>query len=292
MVIITISTVGYTEVHPQGPVGRLFTSGLIVIGVATMLYGFGVFAETLADNSFGRYRRERQLKRDLDGLSDHFIICGYGRIGTQIVAEFEQHATPYVVIDQTEEALERIRAENHLHIEGDASKEEILRQAGIERAHGLISAVDSDERAVYIVLAARALNPNLYIVARAGRPESIRRLELAGATRTISPYLMAGHRMAELAIRPAMVDVLDTLHHGEGGIGVEEMVVSPETKAVGKSLEEVGLLAGNTAKVLAVRRRDGNVNVNPAASMRLEEGDLVIALGTEDQLFASASLLR
>src|SRR6266516_1891061 len=278
MVIITISTVGYTEVHPQGPVGRLFTSGLIVIGVATMLYGFGVFAETLADNSFGRYRRERQLKRDLDGRSDHFIICGYGRIGTQIVAEFEQHATPYVVIDQTEEALERIRAENHLHIEGDASKEEILRQAGIERAHGLISAVDSDERAVYIVLAARALNPNLYIVARAGRPESIRRLELAGATRTISPYLMAGHRMAELAIRPAMVDVLDTLHHGEGGIGVEEMVVSPETKAVGKSLEEVGLLAGNTAKVLAVRRRDGNVNVNPAASMRLEEGDLGISL--------------
>src|SRR6266568_6113431 len=292
MVIITISTVGYTEVHPQGPVGRLFTSGLIVIGVATMLYGFGVFAETLADNSFGRYRRERQLKRDLDGLSDHFIICGYGRIGTQIVAEFEQHATPYVVIDQTEEALERIRAENHLHIEGDASKEEILRQAGIERAHGLISAVDSDERAVYIVLAARALNPNLYIVARAGRPESIRRLELAGATRTISPYRMAGHRMAELAIRPAMVDVLDTLHHGEGGIGVEEMVVSPETKAVGKSLEEVGLLAGNTAKVLAVRRRDGNVNVNPPASARLEEGDLVIALGTEDQLFESASKLR
>src|SRR6266700_1235709 len=292
MVIITISTVGYTEVHPQGPVGRLFTSGLIVIGVATMLYGFGVFAETLADNSFGRYRRERQLKRDLDGLSDHFIICGYGRIGTQIVAEFEQHATPYVVIDQTEEALERIRAENHLHIEGDASKEEILRQAGIERAHGLISAVDSDERAVYIVLAARALNPNLYLVARAGRPESIRRLELAGATRTISPYLMAGHRMAELAIRPAMVDVLDTLHHGEGGIGVEEMVIISGTKAEGQTLEEAGLLTPDAAKVLAVRRRDGNVNVNPAASMRLEEGDLVIALGTEDQLFASASLLR
>ncbi len=292
MVIITISTVGYTEVHPQGHAGRLFTSGLIVVGVATMLYGFGVFAETLADNAFGRYRKERQLQRELDRLSDHFIICGYGRIGTQIVAEFEQHATAYVVIDQTEEALERIRAENHLHIEGDASKEEILKQAGIERARGLISAVDSDERAVYIVLAARALNPNLYIVARAGRPESIRRLELAGASRTISPYLMAGHRMAELAIRPAMVDVLDTLHHGEAGIGVEEMVVSPETKAVGKTLEEVGLLAGNTAKVLAVRRRDGNVNVNPAASIRLEEGDLVIALGTEDQLFASASLLR
>src|SRR5437667_937990 len=292
MVIITISTVGYTEVHPQSQAGRLFTSGLIVVGVATMLYGFGVFAETLADNAFGRYRRERRLQRDLDHLRDHYIICGYGRIGTQIVAEFEDHKVPYVVIDQTEEAVERIRAEGRLHIEGDASKEEILKQAGIERAKGLISAVDSDERAVYIVLAARAFNPSLYIVARAGRRESIPRLELAGPTRTISPYLMAGHRMAELAMRPAMVDVLDTLHHAEAGIGVEELVVSPATAAEGKTLEEAGLLRPNAAKVLAVRKRDGSVNVNPPANARLDDGDLVIALGTEDQLFASASLLR
>jgi len=292
MVIITISTVGYTEVHPQGAAGRLFTSGLIVVGVGTMLYGFGVFAETLADNAFGRYRRERQLQRELNQLRDHFIICGYGRIGTQVVAEFEDHKVYYVVIDQTEEALERIRAEGRLHIEGDASKEEILKQAGIERARGLISAVDSDERAVYIVLAARALNPNLYIVARAGRPDSIRRLELAGATRTISPYVMAGHRMAELAIRPAMVDVLDSLHHAEAGIGVEEMVVSPGTPAVGKTLDEIGLFGPDTARVLALRRRDGTLHVNPNGSQRLEDGDLVIALGTEDQLFASASKLR
>ena len=292
MVIITISTVGYTEVHPQGWPGRLFTSGLIVVGVGTMLYGFGVFAETLADNAFGRYRRERQLQRDLEALRDHFIICGYGRIGTQVVAEFEAHRVPYVVIDQTDEALDRIRAEGRLHIAGDASKEEILKQAGIERARGLISAVDSDERAVYIVLAARAFNPNLYIVARAGRPDSIRRLELAGATRTISPYVMAGHRMAELAIRPAMVELLDTLHHGEAGIGVEEMVVESGTKAAGKTLEGAGLLSPEGAKVLAVRRLDGTVVTNPPAVTRLEDGDLVIALGTEDQLFATAALLR
>jgi voltage-gated potassium channel len=291
MVIITISTVGYTEVHPQGTAGRLFTSGLIVVGVATMLYGFGVFAETLADNAFGTYRRGRQLQRDLDHLRDHFVICGYGRIGTQVVAEFEDHDVPYVVIDQTVEALERIRAEGRLHIEGDASKEDVLKQAGIERARGLISAVDSDERAVYIVLAARAMNPNLYIVARAGRTDSIRRLELAGASRTISPYVMAGHRMAELAVRPAMVDVLDTLHHGEGGIGVEEMLVSAGTKAAGKTLEDAGLLGADAAKVLAVRKSDGTVNVNPPATARLDDGDLVIALGTEDQLVASASRL-
>lgn len=292
MVIVTISTVGYTEVHPQGTAGRLFTSGLIVVGVATMLYGFGVFAESLADNAFGKYRRERRLERDLGRLRQHFIICGYGRIGTQVVAEFEDHHVPYVVIDQTEEALGRIRAEGRLHIEGDASREDVLKAAGIERAHGLISAVDSDERAVYIVLAARALNPALYIVARAGRPESIRRLELAGATRTISPYLMAGHRMAELAVRPAMVDVLDTLHHGEGGIGVEEMVIAAGTPAVGRAIEEVGLLAPKAARPLAVRRADGTLHVNPAGDLRLEAGDLLIALGTEEQLFTTAASLR
>lgn len=292
MVIITITTVGFTEVHPQGVAGRLFTSGLIVVGVATMLYGFGVFAESLADNVFGTYRRERRLERDLGRLRDHFIICGYGRIGTQIVAEFEDHGIPYVVIDQTEEAITRVHAEGRLHIEGDASSEDVLRAAGIERARGLISAVDSDERAVYIVLAARALNPGLYIVARAGRPESIRRMELAGATRTISPYLMAGHRMAELAIRPAMVDVLDTLHHGEAGIGVEEMVVAAGTKAIGRGLEEMGLLAPTAAKPLAVRRADGTLHVNPSGDLRLQEGDLLIALGTEEQLFATAASLR
>jgi voltage-gated potassium channel len=204
MTIITISTVGYAEVHPLSDAGRIFTSTLIVVGVGTMLYGFGVFAETLTDNTFVAYRRERQLERALNRLRDHFIICGYGRIGTQIVAEFEEHKVPYAVIDNTEEAVSRLRNEGRLHVEGDASSEEILKLAGIEQARGLISAVDSDERAVYITLAARALKPDLYMISRAGRPESIRRLELAGANRVISPYQMAGHRMAEIALRPAM----------------------------------------------------------------------------------------
>jgi len=292
MVIITISTVGYTEIHPQSPAGRIFTSVLIVTGVATMLYGFGVFAETLADNAFGNYRRERQLERNLNQLRDHFIICGYGRIGTQIVAEFEDHKVAYAVIDQTEEAVGRLRAEGRLHIEGDASSEELLRQAGIERARGLISAVDSDERAVYIVLAARALNPSLYIIARAGRPESIRRLELAGATRAVSPYGMAGHRMAELAVRPALVDVLDTLHHGEAGIGVEELLVGADMASVGKTIEQAGLLDPAAAKLLALRRQNGTLFVSPSPDLRLEQGDLLIALGTEAQLLNSTSLLK
>ena len=292
MTIITISTVGYKEVHTLSNAGEIFTAMLIVVGVGTMLYGFGVFAETLTDNSFVIYRRERQLERSLNQLRDHFIICGYGRIGTQIVAEFEQHGIPYAVIDQTEEALVRLRNEDRLHVEGDASSEDILKLAGIERARGLISAVDSDERAVYIILAAKALKPDLYLISRAGRPESIRRLQLAGADRVISPYQMAGHRMAELAVRPALVDVLDSLRHGMSEFAVEEMLAKKGIAAMGKTLGETGLLDPGAAKLLAIRRPDGALHVNPGPDLRLEEGDLLIALGSEDQLSASAAMLR
>jgi voltage-gated potassium channel len=292
MTIITISTVGYGEVHPMSAGGRIFSSALIVIGVGTMLFGFGVFAEALADNSFGIFRRQTQMDRRLQELRDHFIVCGYGRIGTEVVVEFEDHKVQYVIIDKTEEALERLHKQEKLFIEGDAAGEDVLRQAGIDRARGLVSAVDSDERAVYITLAARALNPKLYIIARAGHPESIRRLELAGADRVISPYRMAGHLMAELAVHPAMVDVLDTLHHGESDIGLEEVMVNPKTKAVGKTLTDSGLLDTSGAKLLAVRRRDGTLHVNPSGDLRLEEGDLIIALGNEQQLLATASMLN
>jgi voltage-gated potassium channel len=291
MTIITISTVGYTEVHPLSTAGRIFTSVLIVVGVGTMLFGFGVFAETLAENSFGIYRRQRQMERRLDNLREHFIVCGYGRIGTQIAIEFDEHHVSYVVIEQNNEALARLDREDRLHVEGDAASEEILKMAGIERAKGLISAVDSDERAVYVTLAARALNPSLYIISRAGRPESIRRLELAGANRVISPYRMAGHRMAELAVRPALVDVLDTLHHGGSEIGVEEVLVGARTTALGKTIADAGLMDPSLAKLLALRRKDGTLHVNPNADLRLEEGDLLIALGSENQLLATAATL-
>jgi len=204
MTVITISTVGYGEVHPLSSQGRLFTSVLIVGGVGTMLYAFGVFAETLSEGHFLEFRRVRQLQREVNRLREHFIVCGYGRIGTQVVAEFEAAGLPYVVVDSNPDAIERLRAQNRLHIEADAANEEVLREAGIEHARSLISAVDSDERSVYICLIARALNPRLWIVARAGHPASIRRLELAGANQAVSPYVMAGHRMAGMAIDPSL----------------------------------------------------------------------------------------
>jgi voltage-gated potassium channel len=291
MTIITISTVGYTEVHQQSDAGRIFTATLIVSGVGILLYGFGVLADILADNSLGTFRRQRQMDRRLSDLNDHFIVCGYGRIGTEIVHEFEEQKVPFAIIERNDEPLDRLHREEKLYVEGDAAREDMLRLAGIERAKGLICAVDSDERAVYITLAARALNPKLYIISRAGHPESIRRLELAGADRVISPYRMAGHLMAELALRPALVDVLDTLHHGESEIGLEELLVNPRTGAAGKTLADAGLLDPAGAKLLAVRRRNGQLHVNPEPALQLEVGDLLIALGNEQQLLATAARL-
>lgn len=292
MTVITISTVGYNEVRALSPAGQLFTTTLIVGGVATMLYAFGTFAELLSEGHLTTYRRLRRMERRIDGLRDHFIICGYGRIGTQIVQELDRAGISYVVIDNNPEAVGRLQREDRLRIEDDAASEEVLKAAGIDLARGLISAVDSDERAVYITLAARALNPKLYILSRAGQPASIRRLELAGADRVISPYQMAGHHLAELALRPALVDLMATLHHGKADIAVEELLVAPGCQALGRTLEETGLMAGTGARLLALRREDGSLFVNPRSDLPLQAGDLLVALGTVEQLAQTAALLQ
>ena len=293
MTITTISTVGYGEVHPLSTAGRIFTSTLIIGGVGTMLYAFGVFAETLSEGHFIEYRRIRRVQRRIDGMRGHFIVCGYGRIGTRVVTEFEEVRRDYVVVDNNPDAVGRLRVENRVHIEGDAAAEEVLLAAGISRAKGLISAVDSDERSVYITLAARALNPDLYIVARAGQPASIRRLELAGADRVVSPYLMAGHRIAEVALRPALVDVLDNLQHGNSENGVEELLVGPRCPLIGRAVAEAGLLSGKAGRLLAIRRADGTLLSHPdTQALVLAEGDLVVILGTNQQLAAAAALFE
>lgn len=292
MALITVSTVGYEEVHQLSAAGEIFSSTLILGGVGTMLYAFGLLAEIIGQGDLLEYRRQRILDRQVGRVHDHFIVCGYGRMGTQIVTEFEVQKAPYVVIDNNPQAIERLRQEGRPHVEGDAASEETLKQAGIERARALISAVDSDERAVYITLAARALNPDVHVMARAGQPQSVRRLELAGANDVISPYLMAGHRMAEAALRPGLLDVVDTLRHPEGIVGVGEVTVGDGSDSVGKGLDDAGLRETTGATVLAVRRRDGELHVNPDADFVLQAGDMVVAIGDQDQLDRIASRLE
>lgn len=291
MTLITITTVGYDEVHPLDAAGKAFTSSLIVGGVATIFWALGIFSEILSTGELGEWRRQRITEARRRALRDHFIVCGYGRMGTQIVLELEAEGMPVIVIENNPEALARLQREAKSFIDGDAASEDVLREAGIARARALISAVDSDERAVYVVLAARALKAELYILSRAGQPESIRRLELAGANRVVSPYRMAGHQLAALAMRPALVEVMETLHHGGADIAVEELVVPSQSPIVGRALESSGLLDRHRAQLLALRRIDGTMHVNPPPDLVIQEGDLIVALGTAEQLEATAAAL-
>jgi len=291
MVLTTVTTVGYEEVHPLGEGGRIFTMTVIVLGVGTMLYTLGILAETLIEGHLGRYARMRGMERRIAGLTDHFIVCGYGRMGTRVAQEFRQLETPFVVVESNLEPLERLRASDLLYVEGDAASDDALLKAGILRAKGLVTAVDSDERNVFITLTARSLNPALLIVARSSYQDSTEKLRRAGANRVVSPYLMGAHRMAALAVRPVAVDVLDTVLHGENiDLVIEELLVDPSSKVIGRRLADSGIKEAG-ANVLAIRKRSGQLRINPPETQVLESDDLLVAIGTRKQMSAAERLL-
>jgi voltage-gated potassium channel len=284
MTLTSITTVGYGEVHPQGDLGRIFTMTLIVGGVGTMLYTLGIFAELVVEGQLARYARIRRMERRVADLNEHFIVCGYGRMGTRVAQEFAQLQTPFVVVDSNHEPIERLRSAGVLFVEGDAASDESLLKAGILRAKGLVSAVDSDERNVFITLTARSLNPALFIVARSSYQDSVEKLRRAGANQVVSPYLMGAHRMAALAVRPVAVDVLDTVLHGENiDLVVEEFLVPTGSPVLGRSLADSGFLSAG-ANVLAIRKRSGQLRINPPETQVLETDDLVVAIGTRQQM--------
>jgi voltage-gated potassium channel len=291
MVITTVATVGYEEVHPLSTVGRVFTMTVIISGVGTTLYTLGIFGELLVDGRLAGYARMRRMERRIADLSEHFIVCGYGRMGTRVAQEFRQLDTPFVVVESNPESLDRMRAAEVLYVEGDATSDETLLRAGILRAKGLVSAVDSDERNVFITLTARALNPALFIVARSSYQDSVEKLRRAGANQVVSPYLMGAHRMAVLAVRPVAVDVLDTVLHGENiDLVVEEFLVPTESRLLGRSLADSGMREAG-ANILAIRKRSGQLRINPPDSQVLEGDDLLVAIGTRQQMSAAERLL-
>jgi voltage-gated potassium channel len=289
MTVITITTVGYEEVHPLGGSGQIFGISLIVFGVIGFLYTFGVIVEVLGSGRWQEHRRFRRMQDQLAQLQDHVIVCGYGRTGKQVVAELEQGRHAYVVVEMNPSPLTEVQRDRRLHVHGDAANDDVLHMAGIDRARALVSAVDSDERNVYIVLTARAINPKLFIVARSSYPDSLAKLRRAGADRVVSPYTLSGHRMAALALQPAVVDTIDLVLGGvEGGrMAVEELVVPEGSASVG-----AGSLRRSGAVLLAVRSPQGALSVAPDDGHELGAGDLIVAMGTRVQLDALADALR
>jgi voltage-gated potassium channel len=281
---LVVSTLGFAEERPTGTSGRLLTVALIGGGVGTLYYLVGALAQSLIENQFD-WGRRRAMEQQIAHLKDHFIVCGFGRVGQQTCLQLAQEKCALLVIDNDEERLRRVQDAGYLYVRGDASDDSVLKHAGIERARALLTAVQSDAGNVYITLSARALNSKLFIVARAATVEAEHKLTIAGANRVISPYILGGRSMAGHALRPAVMDFLDVLvHSDELELWLEDITIRPGSALDGAQVDRTDLRETAGVTILAVRRADGKMMVHPSADVTLRAGDTLIALGHQADL--------
>jgi voltage-gated potassium channel len=283
MTVITLTTVGFREVQPLDDAGRVWTMILSLAGVGLIFGSVGIVAEYLVVEATSGRREAERMTDAVNKLSGHYILCGFGRVGQTVARELRHSSRKVVVIDILAESLARARREGFLEVEGDATEEQTLKAAGIERAKGLITTIDSDAHNVYVILSARALNPNLFVVARANTADSEARLMQAGASRVVSPYTMAGHRLAELATRPRVVDFIDAaLSHGELAFSMEEVEVvagNPSTDGA-----TVGALRDTGVFILAIVTGEKSYEPNPSADRVLRPGETLVVSGSVPRL--------
>jgi voltage-gated potassium channel len=293
MTVITLSTVGFSEVRPLSEAGRLFTTALIVSGVASVGYLFSAISHNIVSGELHGTLRRRRMQKSVDHLRDHFIVCGYGRVGGEVARDLLRKGRLCVLVETEVESLE---STDLLYVAGDASNDDILREAGIERAAGLVAATGSDATNVFITVSAHTLNPGLNIVARANKPATEAKLLHAGATHVISPYTLGGRRIATQLLYPSVTDFLDVvMHSADLELRLEEIEVAGGSELDDKTVAEVDVRRRAGANVLALVRRDGeqrSVVNNPPATLRIRPGDVLIALGNRDQLRALAKLCK
>ncbi len=286
MTAITISTVGYSEVYPLSDKGRVFAIILIFVGVGFFIYIISSTAEYLLKGHLAGIIGRRKMKKRIEALKNHCIVCGFGRVGQEVALEFEKSGMDFVVIDKDPDAIKRCAAQGYPYIEGDASHDENLRAAGIDRARGLVSALDSDAANVYVILSAKSLKKNIFAVARSERSESERKLLAAGADRVISPAGIGGRRLASQLLRPAVIEFLDVvMHSADIEIFMEEMKVRKGSRMVGVTMADARRMCTSGANIVAVVKQDGDrLMVEPSVDTVIEEGDMLIVIGTRKQL--------
>lgn len=277
--VLVVSTLGFSDLKPSDVPGQVLTIALIGGGVGTLYYLVGALAQNVIENQLG-WSRQRTMEQQVAKLKDHFIVCGFGRVGQQTCRQLAQENCPFVVIDSDENRIEHLQSLDYLSVQGDASDDAVLKRAGIERARALLTAVQSDAGNVYITLSARALNQSLFIVARAATAEAEHKLTIAGANRVISPYILGGRSMAGMALRPAVMDFLDVLVHSDDlEMWLEEIAVGPDSSLAGMPIGEAQLHDRASVTILGVRHDSGKMVVNPSADVILRPGDTIIALG-------------
>lgn len=290
MTVITLSTVGYSEVRPLTPEGRLFTIFLIAGGLGTVLYATVAVAEFLLEGHLRRLLERRAMMRRIESTREHVILCGYGRLGREVAAQLRREGREVVVIDPDPAVAERLEEEGHLFLTASALEDGILARAGVERAAAVVAATPSDADNVYIALAAREAHPGIAVHARGQSEAGIRYLRLAGATQVVSPYQLGGRRIAQAIVRPAVVDFIELASPGTGAeIDLEQIVVQPGCSICGLPLRDLPG-RGVRVSVVAIKRPDRAALLRPTANDTIEAGDVLVVVGDPENLGRLAEL--
>jgi voltage-gated potassium channel len=284
MTVITLTTVGYSEVRPLTKIGRIYSMTLMLFGIGILFYIITGLAKIIVEGEIRAALGKRKLQRHIQKLHQHYIICGFGRIGEIIARQLKQRHIPFVVVEHQPELVAGLEEMGYDVLVGDATKEEILMEAGIERAKGLIAVVSSDANNVFITLTARSLNPNIFIVARAAEAGSEQKLLRAGADRVESPYELGGRKMAQSILRPNVVTFLELATKEDVDLSMEEIPVAPTSPLVGTALKDSGIRQKLNTIIVSIKRDDGEMIFNPSPGTLIEAGDTLIALGVRHSL--------
>lgn len=284
--VTTLSTVGFREVAPFGTVEKLFTVALILVGVGTVLYTFTLVVQQALEGDVRTRFYRRRTRMRIESLAGHYILCGFGRVGREIARELHERQAPFVIIEQNHDEADVARSLGYLVIDGDASDEVTLGQAGIRRARSLLAASDSDTGNTFITLSAKSMNPGCYVVARVAHPYNEDKLRLAGANRVLSLYTLGGRRMVLAALQPLAADFMDTLATGRhGDLVLAEFDATDENGLAGQTVGHI-MGAVRNATILGIRHRDGHVIVGPPREAELHAGDVLIVLAEERDIAA------
>jgi len=293
MTVTTIFTVGFKEVRPLSTAGTVFTLFLIILGVGTILYGIGRMVEFVISGQLSGVFRRGAVRRQVDKLDGHFIVCGYGRVGESVVRHLASHSASFVVVDSDPDSASRAETDGFLAVGGDATADEVLEAAGVARAKGLVAALGNDAGNIFLTLSARVLNPRLLIVARASSDDTVSKLVRAGADHVVTPYGIGGKQMATLMLKPLVSSYLEVVTGGgELEFRVEELELSGDCCVIGRSIGELEIRARTGATILALRRAStGDFESNPSPKSHLMSGDRVIAIGTPEQIVKLEELI-
>lgn len=284
MVVITLATVGFGEVHPLSKGGRVLTMCLIMTGVGLFTFIAGSVAQVLVEGRIQNLLGRRRMRKAISKMSDHCIVCGFGKIGSVVATEIHRDGAAVVVIENNPAMIEAIEKENLLHIQGDATEDETLLAAGLKQAKSLVATLSAESANVYVVLTARALNPELVIVARADSETHINRLKLAGANRAVLTHRIGGLRMAQTILRPTITTFLDLTQRGELDLQMEELVVSPSSELCGKDLVSTQIRQRFNLIIVTMKKTTGEMLYNPHAQAIIEAGDTLVAIGKKENL--------